>query len=622
MSQHTEIALPDLTYNRSDYTALRAYCCKIPIERIADLYYSEDSPQVEHGLERFLIRMRNDMIERAIEHNPGFADILKGARQGGAITTRALDILVRAADLPKPIPHRDQPISQWMRPKTVRPLRDEGVVTLGQLVDLIKRRGPGWWRPIPRIGRGRADKILGWLRHWPRQLGDLDDALWQSGALVEIDQLPALDPTSPDAIAPLGTFRLPPYLSGIDGANRAPAFCFIGARHDLEAVNVFLARYDDQEETQRSYRKELERLVLWCALVVRKPLSSLLVDDCLSYKTFLAAPWPAFRGPRAPRHTQRWRPFAERPLSPASQRLAIVVLRAAFDWLVKVRYLGGNPWAAVKDPKVAKRADPIKIERALEEDAWANVVGILQQRGQVERNRQDRVALAALLLMGDSGVRRSEAAAARRDRLAPSPNTAGVWLLTVLGKGHKERLVPVSLRTVDALRAHWRDRGLDFDDPDSEVPLLGPVQVPRTATAISRHEEPNENGYHSASLYQLVDAALRRVRAFADELSLEASPPFTTDQLLRLAKTSPHAFRHTFATLAVESKMPLELAQEILGHASVTTTRIYVRAREKRIAAAAGEYFGAMAQPELPRPNSVLLEAHASAASEIGSGDA
>lgn len=78
MSQHTDIAMPQLTYNRSDYTALRAYCCKISIERIADLYYSEDSPEVEHGLERFLIRMRNDLIEGAIEHNPAFAEILKG----------------------------------------------------------------------------------------------------------------------------------------------------------------------------------------------------------------------------------------------------------------------------------------------------------------------------------------------------------------------------------------------------------------------------------------------------------------------------------------------------------------------------------------------------------------
>jgi hypothetical protein len=38
---------------------------QVPIERIADLYYSEDRSEVEKGLERFLIRMRKDLIERA-----------------------------------------------------------------------------------------------------------------------------------------------------------------------------------------------------------------------------------------------------------------------------------------------------------------------------------------------------------------------------------------------------------------------------------------------------------------------------------------------------------------------------------------------------------------------------
>jgi hypothetical protein len=56
----------------------------------------------------------------------------------------------------------------------------------------------------------------------------------------------------------------------------------------------------------------------------------------------------------------------------------------------------------------------------------------------------------------------------------------------------------------------------------------------------------------------------------------------------------------------VESNIPLELAQEILDHASVTTTRIYVRAREKRIAAAAGEYFGALGKPEARLQSNVL----------------
>jgi hypothetical protein len=54
MSQHTDIVLLQLRYNRCDYTALRAYCCKILIERIADLHHWEDSPEVEQGLERVL----------------------------------------------------------------------------------------------------------------------------------------------------------------------------------------------------------------------------------------------------------------------------------------------------------------------------------------------------------------------------------------------------------------------------------------------------------------------------------------------------------------------------------------------------------------------------------------
>jgi len=69
MAQNTNVELPELAYNRADYTALRAYCLKIPLQPIANLYYSVDSPQVEQGLERWLIDMRTRLIERAIEHN-------------------------------------------------------------------------------------------------------------------------------------------------------------------------------------------------------------------------------------------------------------------------------------------------------------------------------------------------------------------------------------------------------------------------------------------------------------------------------------------------------------------------------------------------------------------------
>jgi hypothetical protein len=94
MSQNTNVLLAPVTYNHSDYTALRAHCLKIPIAKIAELYYSDDSPQVGMGLERFLLAMRADLVERCIVNNPATAEILQGARQGGSITSRALEILI------------------------------------------------------------------------------------------------------------------------------------------------------------------------------------------------------------------------------------------------------------------------------------------------------------------------------------------------------------------------------------------------------------------------------------------------------------------------------------------------------------------------------------------------
>jgi site-specific recombinase XerD len=563
MTQHTDVALPELTYNRTDYTALRAYVLKIPIQRIADLYYTEDSPQVEQGLERWLIAMRNALVERAIEHNPAFAEILKGARQGGAITDKALDILIKAADMPRPAPSRLQPLAQWFRPKTARALKDEGVQTLGDLVDLIVRRGPGWWRSIPRIGAGRAAAILRWLRQWPNHLGEIDLDGAHAAPVADFGLLPVLDPTKRRDVAPFGTFQLPAWLSGLQGANRSPAFCFISARTDLEAINAYLTRYRGQTHTERAYRKELERFILWCALVACKPMSSLLVDDCDAYKNFLRAPLSEFCGPRAPRTSKRWKPFAEGAMSADSQKYAVQVLRSMFDWLVKVRYLAGNPWAAVKDPVVVQQAEDM----------------------------QDRVALAAILLMGDSGLRRAEVAGARRHNLKPSRHASAVWMLSVLGKRSTVRKVPVSTDTLSALRAHWRDRGLDFDGQADDLPLLAPIIVPRTEKAQVKHVEEAGHGYHPESLYRLVTGALRRVREHAAAHLSEGSALLTIEEISQLRKTSPHAFRHTFGTLAVEDEMPLVVVQEILGHKSASTTSIYVKAKEKRIAEAAEDYY-------------------------------
>jgi site-specific recombinase XerC len=149
-----------------------------------------------------------------------------------------------------------------------------------------------------------------------------------------------------------------------------------------------------------------------------------------------------------------------------------------FDWLVKVRYLAGNPWTAAKDPVVIGQAEHMQVDRALSRNAWDTVVEVLTPRAAEPHNQQDRVALAAILLMGDSVLRRAEAASARQDKLKASRHASGVWILTVLGKRSKIRKVPISCRTIDALRAHWRVRGLDIDSTPADLPLLAPLVVP------------------------------------------------------------------------------------------------------------------------------------------------
>ncbi|NHZ99079.1 phage integrase family protein [Massilia sp. CCM 8734] len=613
MAQNTNVVLPELRYTRSDFTALRAYCLKLPIGRIGDLYYSDDSPQIEYGLERYLVEMRDALVERAIEINPGFAESLTHARKTGHVPAKMLDILVQAADLRPTPPSPADSVAKWFRPRTVKALRAEGVATIADLVGMVNRRGASWWRSVPRIGVRRAAVVLRWLRNHEEQLGEIVAATQRA---MSPAKLRVLEPSISAELVPLGYFYLPPRLDGHDGTNRAPAFCFISARDDLAAIDCYLARFEGQAHTQRAYRKELERFVLWSVHVAGKPLSSLLVDECEAYKRFLTAPPEAFCGAPAPRSSKLWRPFVlkkkdrdpknrdssrpPRPLAPASQKFALTVLRAAFDYWVKVRYLGGNPWTVVKDPIVVQEVDNIQVDRALSLEGWSAVVDTLTRRGQVDRNVQDRVALAAILLMGDSGLRREEAARAMRLALRPSQHARGVWILTALGKRSKKRLVPVSPRAVAALQAHWRDLGLDFLDPADDAPLFSPVVVPATPAAAARHGAGMARpGYTANAIYALVKSALSRVRRELEAVDPDSEAArVTVEDIEQLASTSPHAFRHTFGSIAVDKDMPLNVVQEILGHEDSATTAIYVKAREKRLAAEAARLYGEPKDPE------------------------
>jgi integrase len=371
-------------------------------------------------------------------------------------------------------------------------------------------------------------------------------------------------------------------------------------------VRAYLNRYRDQPKTLRAYTKELERFLLWAVVLRGKALSDLRVDDCEAYKDFLKSPDPRFVGERFARHSPRWRPFAWGELSSESQRYAVRALRAAFTWWVDVRYLAGNPWKAVNDPIAIKRERAMQIERALPAELWRKLRGELDARsaeaGDSRSTAQWRAVRAAILLMGDSGLRREEAASARRDNLRPSSYGTverPVRELTIVGKGQRERTVPVSAATLVALRAHWADRAQDFDGATVEGhqsgPLLAPVIIPWTDASSRRHragqggdgQQANEAGYTADGLNRLISRMVTELVKTMDDLSL--------DERVRLGQANAHAFRHTFGTQSVADDVPVDVVQKVLGHASLQTTTIYVQAEKQRVVEEVARYYAGIA---------------------------
>jgi integrase len=124
-------------------------------------------------------------------------------------------------------------------------------------------------------------------------------------------------------------------------------------------------------------------------------------------------------------------------------------------------------------------------------------------------------------------------------------------------------------------------------------PLIAPQRIPATNAALQRHDHGDgEIPYTADALGRLVRMAMQRLAA-GDGLKQAALIDLSADDVVQLVNTSAHAFRHTFGTRAVAREMPADVVQAILGHASLQTTSIYVRAERRRMLDAAARYYAA-----------------------------
>jgi integrase/recombinase XerC len=207
----------------------------------------------------------------------------------------------------------------------------------------------------------------------------------------------------------------------------------------------------------------------------------------------------------------------------------LAAIRSFFRYLLRRGAIARNPAELIATPKKEQRL-PFHLD-------------IDQATSLMETPNDDqKYALrdrAILELLYSSGLRVSELTALDIGELDPS---AG--MVRVTGKGGKERIVPVGSRALEALQEYLDQRG--------DGAAGGALFLNTRGRRINRR-----------SVARIIDSHVLRIAAFK--------------------RISPHTLRHTFATHMLEGGADLRAIQELLGHASLSTTQKYTHVSIDRL---------------------------------------
>jgi integrase/recombinase XerC len=212
-------------------------------------------------------------------------------------------------------------------------------------------------------------------------------------------------------------------------------------------------------------------------------------------------------------------------VSPKSLNRKISSLKSFYKYLLKVGEVKQSPLTTIVAPKVGKRLPTFVAEKDMQRlrdnvefpDTW--------------KGKTDRLLVQ---LFYNTGMRLNELI-----NLKPSQIDESNRQIKVLGKGNKERIIPVSKELICDLLCYYRSR--------TEL----------TIEASREHLFINEKGkpLYPKYVYNVVKANL--------------------SQVTTLQKKSPHVLRHTFATHLTNNGADLNAVKELLGHSSLAATQIY-----------------------------------------------
>jgi len=547
MKNDPDKALDDGEWPSADaLAALRAWYQGLPARDAVHRYLGQK--RADGASSRGMLGLaRRQMAAVAMRRRrPDLAELFLG---GDKDRTRRAPAVVAAIEVLRstalPLPAISDDVSDWFGARVVKALHSAGLRTLADLTVRVPRRRM-WWRGIPALGPTGAKRIEAFFR----QHSELTE---RARALISHD---VSDVVPWERIAPAQQ------LDGSQGVYRAPlASCVLSARNDHEAVTAWLERHESPA-TQRAYRKEAERVILWAILERGKPLSSLTAEDATAYRTFLRRPSPHLRwvGPPRPRHSSEWRPFAG-ALAPRSVAYSLGVLSAMFRWLVEQRYVLANPFSGLK-VRGASRGERLDAGRSFTEGEWMLLRTVadgleLSYGWSVPAAQRLRFLLD---FSYSTGLRASELVSATLGWIRKDDR--GDHWLEVEGKGgrHGRVVLPSMARSaIDRYLVHRK------------VPVTPHRWNPRTPL-IGRFGEDGQGALSASRLWAIV----HRFFATAATVIEEDSPALAE----KLMCASPHWMRHTHATHSLERGADLRTVRDNLRHASISTTSNYVHVDE------------------------------------------
>jgi integrase/recombinase XerD len=276
-----------------------------------------------------------------------------------------------------------------------------------------------------------------------------------------------------------------------------------------------------------------------------------------------------------------------RLLRPTSVRRKAAAIRAFYRFCYAEELIGDDVGALIDLPRQTQRLpdtlDAREVAELLEAVDGTDLVGL-----------RDR---ALLELLYAAGLRVSEALDLDREDLS-----SGGGFVRVIGKGDKERLVPVGDVALAAIADY-----LDERDRHPETAGGRPRPAPGRGSMSARAKAGTVDAAATRP-----SAAVTRQGAAATRHAAAASRPEASDRgreplflsrrgrrldrmaawrVMRTAalkaglagRVTPHTLRHSFATHLLEGGADLRVVQELLGHASITTTQLYTHVTGERI---------------------------------------